>query len=88
MVITDFDTAQIKALKTCEIFDSKPYVVPCLFHYSKMIMKKFKELKILKKKINKRERIISFYIGKISSFIEFYKQNIFLSENEKKFISY
>jgi len=40
----DIDKAQIKALKTCESFKNKPYIVPCLFHYSQAILKKFKNL--------------------------------------------
>ena len=39
---TDFDKAQIKALKTCEIFKNKSYIVPCLFHYSQAILKNLK----------------------------------------------
>ena len=31
---TDFDKAQIKALKTCESLIKKPYIVSCLFLYS------------------------------------------------------
>ena len=50
---TDFDKAQIKALKTCESFIKKPYIVPCLFHYSQAILKKFKKLNIIKKKLDK-----------------------------------
>ena len=46
---TDFDKAQIKALKACESFVKKPYIVPCLFHYSQAIIQKFKNLHIIKK---------------------------------------
>ena len=46
---TDFDKAQIKALKTCESFIKKPYIVPWLCHYSQVIWKKFKILNIIKK---------------------------------------
>ena len=92
MVNTDFNRAQIKALKTCEFFEPKPYVVLCLFHYSKTII----ELKIFKKKLNKKSyellknlEILAFIdIDKITLFIEFYKEHIFLSENEKNFLSY
>lgn len=46
---TDFSIAQIKTLKNCSTFNKKPYGVPCLFHFSQAIIKKFKELIIIKK---------------------------------------
>lgn len=93
MVNTDFDKAQIKALKKCEFFEPKPYIVPCLFHYSQTIMKKFRELKIYKKKLNKRAyellkniELLAFIDNeKIKTYIEFFKETIFLSENENNF---
>ena len=51
---TDFDFSQIKALKNCSLFTSMPLIVSCLFHYSQAIIKKFKELKIFKKFLNKK----------------------------------
>jgi hypothetical protein len=93
MVNTDFNRAQIKALKMCEFFEPKPYVVPCLFHYSQTIMIKFKELKIFKKKLNKKSyellknlEILAFIdIDKITLFIEFYKEHIFYQKMKKIF---
>ena len=35
IITTDFDISQIKAIKNCELFDRKPYIICCLFHFSK-----------------------------------------------------
>lgn len=51
---TDFDFSQIKAIKECEIFKKCPYIICCLFHFSQSIIKKMKELKLIKKKLNVR----------------------------------
>ena len=53
-VTTDYDNAQISALKNCELFKKPPYILCCLFHFSQSLVKKFKELKIIKKKFTKR----------------------------------
>ena len=52
-ITTDFSFPQIKALKDCHSFKKKPYIICCIFHYSQCILKKLKEYKIIKKKINK-----------------------------------
>ena len=36
-VTTDFDLAQMKALKETETFNKTPYIVCCLFHYAQAI---------------------------------------------------
>ena len=46
---TDFDIAQIKALKNCEIFNKKPYIICCLFHLSQAILKNFKKSELIEK---------------------------------------
>ena len=46
---TDFDIALIKALKTCETFNKKPYIVCCLFHLAKAIINKCKKYELIKK---------------------------------------
>ena len=53
-ITTDYNFSQIKALKECETFNKKPYVVCCLFHYSQCIIKKMKKLGIMKKSLNRR----------------------------------
>ena len=93
---TYFDKAQIKALKTCESFIKKPYIVPCLFHYSQAILKKFKKLNIIKKKLDKHSyellrnlEILCFIIPKnLKKYYQFLKYNLFLSEKEKEFMDY
>ena len=54
-VTTDFSLAQIKALKECTSFDNSPYVVPCIFLFAQAIIKKFRELKINKNSLNKKD---------------------------------
>lgn len=39
-ITTDFNLSQIKAIKECKYFNNKPYIVPCLFHFVKAIIKK------------------------------------------------
>lgn len=51
---TDFDYSQIKALYNCALFSSRPSIIPCLFHFSQAIIKKFKGLKIYNKFSNNR----------------------------------
>ena len=41
-VNTDFDFSQIKALKNCTLFTTKPTIVPCFFHYSQAIFRNLK----------------------------------------------
>ena len=53
-VKTDLEDSLIKALKNCQVFSNKPYIVPYLFHYAQAIIKKFKNLNIIDKKLNKR----------------------------------
>ena len=53
-ITTDYSYSQIKALKECETFNTKPFVVCCLFHYSQSIIKKMKKFRIFKKNLNKR----------------------------------
>ena len=93
---TVFDKAQIKALKTCESFKNKPYIVPCLFHYSQAILKKFKYLNIIKKKLDKHSyellrnlEILCFIKPqKIENYYEYLKGNLFISDQEKEFMDY
>ena len=53
-VTTDFSFPQIKALRDCHSFKKKPYIICCIFHFSQIILKKLKEFKIIKKKLNKK----------------------------------
>ena len=89
-VTTDFDYSLIKAIKNCNLFIDKPYVIACLFHYSQAILKKCKKLNLYKKKINHRtleilhnlEILCFINEDKIKDHFEFLKDNI--SENENK----
>ena len=38
-ITTDFDGALIKALKECDLFILAPIIIPCLFYYSKVMLK-------------------------------------------------
>ena len=73
-VTTDFEMAQIKALKTCELFIQKPYVICCVFHFSQAITRKMKELGVFKKKLNYRAYEILRNL-EILAFIELDKLN-------------
>ena len=39
-ISSDLAMGQIKALKQCDVFKKKPYVITCLFHFSQAIIKK------------------------------------------------
>lgn len=45
----DYSVALIKALAMDNIFDFKPIIVHCLFHFVQAIYKEMKNLKIFKK---------------------------------------
>lgn len=49
-ITTDYDNAQITALKNCSLFKKTPYIIACLFHLSQSYIRKFKQLKIMKQK--------------------------------------
>lgn len=91
----DFDKAQIKAIKNCNLFNKKPYVIPCLFHYAQSIMRKLKAVKLFKKKVNKRSlewlynlEILCFLNSdKIENQFNLLKEKT-IGENEKEFIKY
>ena len=53
-VTVDFDMNQIKALKQCSLFNKKPYIICCLFHFGQCIIQKLRKYKIIKKKINNK----------------------------------
>ena len=38
-VTCDFDSAQIKALKQCNFFKKKPYIISCFFHFAQSTVK-------------------------------------------------
>ena len=50
-VTVDFDSALQYALKNCNLFKKKPYIISCFYHFSHCLMNKLKEFKIIKKKI-------------------------------------
>lgn len=95
-ISTDFSKSQIKAIKECKYFKNKIYIVPCLFHFAQAIIKKFKELKIIKKYLNKRgyellrnlEILCFIKFSKIDEYIKYLKINVFINENEKEFMNY
>ena len=95
-ITTDFDKAQIKALKQCEAFNQKPYVIPCLFHFSQALVRKLKSLNFGKKKFNKRMieilRNLEIYCfikkEKKDEYFKFLKTQINKNENEEKFMDY
>ena len=61
----DFDFSQLKSIKECEIFNKKPYVICCLFHFSQELIKKMKLLKIFLTKINKKDLKILCFVNNI-----------------------
>ena len=88
--------AQIKALKTCELFIQKPYVICCVFHFSQAITRKMKELGVFKKKLNhcayeilRSLEILAFIeLDKLNDYLIFLKKFISISDNEKKLMNY
>ena len=58
LISSDYDYSQIKALKICETFSVKPFVICCLFHYSKSLYMKMKKIGIINKNFNKRPKEI------------------------------
>lgn len=54
LITTDFDSSLIKALKGCEMFNSQPIIIPCFFHYSQCLVRKFKQYKLIKNKLTKK----------------------------------
>jgi hypothetical protein len=67
-----------------------------LFHYSQAIIKKFKNLHIINKKLDKHAydllrnlEILCFMNPKgLEKYYEFLKENLFLLEKEKEFMHY
>ena len=53
-ITIDYDMSQIKALKTCEAFIKKPYIICCLFHFTQAIIRKMKKYNLVKKHFSKR----------------------------------
>ena len=95
-ISADFDNAQIKALKSCETFIKKPYIICCLFHLSQTIIRKFKQYKIINKNLNKRAyeilynlEILSFLqINNVEKNFKFLKEIFTETESEIKFMNY
>ena len=95
-ITTDFSLSQIKAIKDCKYFNNKPYIVPCLFHFAQAIIKKFKELKIINKHMNKRgyellkniELLCFINNANLEKYINFLKENVFIENKENEFINY
>ena len=91
---TNFDIAHIKALKNCETFNKKPYIICCLFHLSQAILKNFKKYELIKKNVNKRAyeilynlEILSFIeLNNVDNYFKYLKEKISESEKEKKFM--
>ena len=40
-ITSDFDRSQILALKKCDLFIEKPFIICCFFHYVQIIIKNF-----------------------------------------------
>ena len=95
IVNIDYSASLTKALQTDNIFKDKPIIIHCFFHFGQCIVKKLKELKIIKKKLTKygfellrNIEIICFLpYGFIKSYIKFLKTKL-NGEKEKKLFQY
>ena len=50
----DFSQAERKALLQENLFNSKPIIISCLFHFTQSVFRKMKNLKLVKTKLNKK----------------------------------
>ena len=73
---TDLNRSQIYALKNCKIFNKKPFIIWCFFHYEQRIIKHFKKFNIINKNMNNHAyvilrnfQILSFFDKKILKII-------------------
>ena len=95
-ITTDFAQAQIKALMKCEVFNRRPYIICCLFHFSQAIIKNMNKNNLINKKLNKRgveilrnlEMLCFVDINKINAYFDNLKNIINLNDNEKNFMNY
>ena len=76
----DYSLSLEKALNGKKLFDIKPKIIKCFFHFSQSIIRKMRNIKLLKKKLNKNTFVILNNI-QIISFI-----NTDLVENYIKFL--
>ena len=95
-IITDFDKSQIYALKNCQLFIKKPFIICCFFHYVQCIIKHFKKFKIIKKKLNKNAyeilrnlEVLAFIDKKnIEIYFKFLKDQLIENDNDQLFFNY
>lgn len=95
-ITTDFDKSQIYALKNCELFIKKPFIICCFFHYVQCIIKHFKKFKIIKKKLNKHAyeilrnlEVLAFIDKKnIEIYFKFLKDQLIENDNDQLFFNY
>ena len=91
----DYIKAERKALVQKNLFDIKPTIISCFFHFSQCLYKKLIKYNIIKKKLSKRafellrnyELICFINPGLINKFKNFLNNNM-IDENEKKFFTY
>ena len=76
----DYSLSLEKVLNERKLFDIKPKIIKCFFHFSQSIIRKMRNIKLLKKKLNKNTFVILNNI-QIISFI-----NPELVENYIKFL--
>ena len=76
----DYSLSLEKVLREKKLFDNKPKIIKCFFHFSQSIIRKLRNIKLLIKKLNKNTFVILNNI-QIMSFI-----NPDLVENYIKFL--
>ena len=91
----DFSRALTNSLNSEELFNPKPIIVHCFFHFSQLIIKKMKNLNIIKSRINKYsftilkniELICFIPISYIKTYQKFLKEKL-NDDKEKKLYEY
>lgn len=94
IVNIDFSMSLKNVLNKNEIFDNKPKVVNCFFHFSQVISKKIKSLKIpndnFKNYILKKNIQVIYFLEKnlVNKYLTFLKSNLSDNDEEKKLFNY
>ena len=88
LVNTGYDTNQIKALKNCDLFIKKPFVICCFFHYVQSIIKNFKKYNIIKKNEETCIWNVKKYKKNIENYFKFLKDHLILNDKDKLFFNY
>ena len=94
IVNIDFSMSLKNVLNKNEIFDNKPKVVNCFFHFSQVISKKIKSLKIpndnFKNYMLKKNIQVICFLEKnlVNKYLTFLKSNLSDNDEEKKLFNY